>query len=52
MGDNLMNDYLVTYIDRDIFNSIGNEEIIQRFYTYIDSDIFNSIDYEEIIQRF
>ncbi|XP_039116605.1 zinc finger MYM-type protein 1-like [Dioscorea cayenensis subsp. rotundata] len=31
MGDNLMNDYLVTYIERDIFNNIDNETIIQWF---------------------
>ncbi|KAH7688620.1 Ribonuclease H-like protein [Dioscorea alata] len=31
MGDNLMNDCLVTYIERDIFNNIDNETIIQRF---------------------
>ncbi|KAH7679324.1 Ribonuclease H-like protein [Dioscorea alata] len=31
MGDNLMNDCLVTYIERDIFNNIDNETIIQWF---------------------
>ena len=31
MGNNLMNDCLVTYIERDVFNSIVNEAIIQRF---------------------
>ncbi|KAK8940884.1 hypothetical protein KSP39_PZI009869 [Platanthera zijinensis] len=31
MGDSLMNDCLVTYIEKDIFDSIENETIIQRF---------------------
>ena len=31
MGDELMNDFLVTYIEKDIFDSIDNESIIQRF---------------------
>ncbi|KAJ9182094.1 hypothetical protein P3X46_006123 [Hevea brasiliensis] len=31
MGDELLNDYLVTYIKRDIFASIDNEVIINRF---------------------
>ena len=30
-GDELMNDCLVTYIENDIFDSIDNESIIQRF---------------------
>jgi len=31
MGDELMNNCLVTYIENDIFDSIDNESIIQRF---------------------
>ncbi|KAK8935078.1 hypothetical protein KSP39_PZI013663 [Platanthera zijinensis] len=31
MGDSMMNDCLVTYIERDIFKSIDNETIIKRF---------------------
>ncbi|KAH7663195.1 Ribonuclease H-like protein [Dioscorea alata] len=31
IGDNLMNDCLATYIERDIFNNIDNETIIHRF---------------------
>ncbi|KAF8411895.1 hypothetical protein HHK36_004453 [Tetracentron sinense] len=31
MGDELMNDCLVAYIEKDIFDSIDNEAIIQRF---------------------
>ena len=31
MGDELMNDCLVTYIEKDIFDSIDNESIIRRF---------------------
>jgi hypothetical protein len=26
-----MNDYLVTYIEKDIFKTINNEKIMQRF---------------------
>ncbi|KAG4996810.1 hypothetical protein JHK85_028249 [Glycine max] len=32
MGDAWMNDCLVTYIERDVFNSVYNELIIQRFH--------------------
>lgn len=28
LGDNFMNDCLVTYIEKDIFETIGNEDII------------------------
>ena len=31
LGDDLMNDCLVTYIEKDIFETIDNEDIIQRF---------------------
>jgi hypothetical protein len=31
MGDEWMNDYLITYIEKDIFKTISNEEIMQRF---------------------
>ena len=31
MGDQWMNDCLVTYIERDVFDSIDNEEIMQLF---------------------
>ena len=31
MGDEWMNDCLVTYIERDIFGTINNEVILQRF---------------------
>jgi hypothetical protein len=31
MGDQWMNDCLITYIDKDIFKTISNEEIMQRF---------------------
>ncbi|XP_062158778.1 uncharacterized protein LOC133866265 [Alnus glutinosa] len=31
MGDQWMNDYLVTYIEKDIFKTINNEKIMQRF---------------------
>ena len=30
-GDELMNDCFVTYIEKDIFDSIDNESIIQQF---------------------
>lgn len=29
--DDLMNDCLITYIEKDVFNSIDNEKIIQCF---------------------
>src|ERR1044072_4185062 len=32
MRDTWMNDYLVTYIESDVFNNIDSELIIQRFY--------------------
>lgn len=31
MGDQLMNDCLVPYIESDIFNTVDNEAIMQRF---------------------
>lgn len=31
MGDELLNDCLVTYIERDIFDSVEDEKIIQQF---------------------
>jgi hypothetical protein len=31
MGDSYLNDCLVTYIERDVFNNIDNESIIKRF---------------------
>ncbi|PKU78445.1 hypothetical protein MA16_Dca019377 [Dendrobium catenatum] len=31
MGDSWMNDCLLTYIENDIFNSIDNDLIVQRF---------------------
>ena len=31
LGDDLMNDCLVTYIEKDIFETIDNEDVIQRF---------------------
>ncbi|XP_057488237.1 uncharacterized protein LOC130774233 [Actinidia eriantha] len=31
MGDQWMNDYLVTYIENDVFDNIDNEIIMQRF---------------------
>uniref|UniRef100_A0A5B7B014 Putative zinc finger MYM-type protein 1-like n=1 Tax=Davidia involucrata TaxID=16924 RepID=A0A5B7B014_DAVIN len=31
MGDQLMNDCLVTYIEKDVFDGISNDAIIQRF---------------------
>jgi hypothetical protein len=31
LGDELMNDCLVAYIEKDIFNGIDNEDVIQRF---------------------
>ena len=31
LGDAWMNDCLVTYIEKDVFNKIDNEQIIQRF---------------------
>jgi hypothetical protein len=31
MEDQWMNDCLVTYIENDIFKTINNEEIMQRF---------------------
>jgi hAT family C-terminal dimerisation region len=31
MGDQLLNDCLVTYIERDLFKRVDNERIIQRF---------------------
>ena len=31
MGDQWINDYLVTYIDKDIFKTIECKEIMQRF---------------------
>ena len=32
MGDEWMNDFLVTYIERDIFSTINNEVILQIFH--------------------
>jgi hypothetical protein len=32
MGDQWMNDCLITYIEKDIFKTISNEEIMQRFH--------------------
>lgn len=34
IGDPWMNDCPVTYIERDVFNNIGNELIIQRFHVH------------------
>jgi hypothetical protein len=31
IGDQWMDDYLVKYIEKDIFKIISNEEIMQRF---------------------
>jgi hypothetical protein len=31
MGDQLLNDCLVTYIERDLLKRVDNERIIQRF---------------------
>ena len=31
MGDQWINDFLITYIEKDIFKTISNEEIMQRF---------------------
>jgi len=31
MSDELMNDYLVTYVEKDIFDNIDNESLIQQF---------------------
>jgi len=31
LGDAWMNDCLITYIEKDVFNKINNELIIQRF---------------------
>jgi hypothetical protein len=31
MGDQWMNDCLITYIEKDIFKIISNEKIMQRF---------------------
>ena len=31
MGDQWMNDCLVTYIEKDVFDSIGNEVIMKSF---------------------
>jgi hypothetical protein len=31
MGDQWINDYLLKYIENDIFKTISNKEIIQRF---------------------
>ena len=31
MGDSLMNDCLITYIEKDVFEMVDNEAIIQRF---------------------
>jgi len=31
MGDEWMNDRLVTYIERDVFDTIDNETIMKRF---------------------
>ncbi|KAJ4837257.1 hypothetical protein Tsubulata_013409, partial [Turnera subulata] len=31
MGDELLNDCLVTYVEKDVFNCIENEQIIQRY---------------------
>ncbi|PKU82549.1 hypothetical protein MA16_Dca026094 [Dendrobium catenatum] len=31
MGDSWMNDCLLTYIEKDIFNSVDNDLIVQRF---------------------
>jgi hypothetical protein len=33
MGDQWMNDFLVTYIESDVFDSIDNEAIMQRYQT-------------------
>ena len=33
MGDQWMNDCLVTYIENDVFDSIDNETIMQRYQT-------------------
>jgi hypothetical protein len=32
MRDQWMNDYLITYIEKNIFKTISNEEIMQRFH--------------------
>ena len=31
LGDDLLNDYLVTYIEKNIFEALDNEAIVQRF---------------------
>lgn len=31
MKDDWMNDCLIIYIEKDVFNSVDNEKIIQRF---------------------
>ena len=31
MGDLLMNDNMITYIEKDIFDSVDNETIMKRF---------------------
>ncbi|PRQ45095.1 putative HAT dimerization domain-containing protein [Rosa chinensis] len=31
MGDKFMNDCLISYVEKDIFTSIDNETILQRF---------------------
>jgi hypothetical protein len=36
MKDQWMNDCLVTYIESDVFDSIDNEAIMQRFSNYED----------------
>ena len=31
MGDSWMNDCMVTYIEKDIFRTVDNEKILQRY---------------------
>jgi hypothetical protein len=31
MGDEWMNDYLVTYMENDVFKEVSNEAIMQQF---------------------
>ena len=31
MGDEWLNDCLITYLERDVFDAIENEKIMQRF---------------------
>ena len=31
IGDNLLDDYLVTYIERDVFNKVNEDDIIKAF---------------------